>query len=180
MKRASLYLTLAASAALLASCAGLSLPGVSVGLSAPNLSGGASPMASSAGGMDFKKDEVLCLRSDDDPLTGSYYLGRVLTPASGATKDQAEVLFVESGKKEWSARVLPSRKTDKPDYTIGTTVFYPSGWADHEKLDQDQYRFATWRLGNVTNNDELFKGMVEVDGDKYYTKLLRIATVPLQ
>lgn len=179
MKRFTLILT-AVAAILAASCASSSLPGVALGLAAPALSGGAGAVASSAATMDFKKDEVLCLYGDDDPVNGQYHLARVLTPASPATKNQAEVVYVEDGKKAWSARVLSSRKAEKMDFEIGSTVLYPSGWSGYEKMDQDQYRFTTWNIGRVTNNDELFKGMVEVGGQKYGVKILRVATVAIE
>jgi hypothetical protein len=164
---------------IMAACSSVPIPGVSVGLTAPNLAAGVGPMASSAGEADFKKDEVLCLFEQDDPLTGRYYVGRVLTSASPATKNQAEVIYVEDGKKGWSAKVVPSHKADKPDFDVGKLVLYPSGWPNHEKISQDDYRFASWKPGHVTNNDELFKGLIEVDGDKYYAKYLRVPDAPL-
>jgi len=164
---------------MMAACSSVPIPGVSVALSAPNLASGTGPVASSIGEVDFKKEEVLCLYEQGDPLTGVYYVGRILTPASPATKNQAEVIYVEDGKKGWSSKIVPSHKADKQDFDIGKLVFYPSGWANHEKMSQDDYRFANWKAGHVTNNDELFKGLIEVDGDKYYAKYLRIPDAPL-
>jgi len=177
MKSFGAFLASALAAVLLISCAGLSVPGVSLNLPTPSLS---SAVGSAAGAMDFKNDEILSLYKDTDVMNGIYYVARVLTPASPATKNQAEVIFVEDGKKDWSARVLPSKKADKNDAKIGNLILYPRGWQGHDKMDSEQYRKSSWAIGHVTNNDELFKNYLEVDGEKFAVSLLRVPTVPVE
>ncbi|GAB1483332.1 hypothetical protein MASR2M78_21480 [Treponema sp.] len=177
MKSIRAFLASAFVAFMLVSCAGLSVPGVSMNLPGPSL---ASAVGSAAGPVDFKSNEVLALYRDTDPVTGVYYVARVLTPASPATKNQAEVIFVEDGQKAWSARVLPSRKADKSDSTIGNIMMYPRGWQGHDKMDSDNYRKTSWAIGHVTNNDELFKNWLEVDGEKFAVSLLRVPTMPVE
>ncbi len=173
MKRSVLFTGLFMIGVLLNSCGSMPVPGVSVNIPGPNLSGVAAT-ASSAEVMDFKKDEVLCLSPQDQSINGSFYLGRVITPASKETKNQAEVLFIEDGVKGWTSKVILTRKVEKSDLTIGTLVFYPEGWQMHEKMSQDQYRFATWKLGRITNHDELFKNLIEIAGESYYYSMIRI------
>ncbi|AEJ20575.1 hypothetical protein [Gracilinema caldarium] len=173
MKRSVLLTGLLIIIILLDSCGSMPVPGVSVNIPGPNLSGAAAT-ASSSEVMDFKKDEVLCLSPQDQSNNGRFYLARVITPASKETKNQAEVLFIEDGVKGWTSKVILTRKVEKADLTIGTLVFYPDGWQMHEKMSQDQYRFATWRLGRITNNDELFKNLIEIAGASYYYSVIRI------
>ena len=173
MKRGTLLIGSLLVIVFLGACGSMPIPGVSVNLPGPNVSGAAG-IASAAETMDFKKDEVLCLAPDQDPLNGTYYLGRVITPASKETKNQAEVIFVEDGTKNWSSKIVLSRKVGKSDLAIGTLVFYPAGWQNHDKMSQEDYRFAPWKLGRVTNNDELFKNMVEVAGESFNYALIRI------
>lgn len=180
MKRFVPFLVAAAAAFALASCGSIPVPGVSIGLDAPSLvSGSGSSSGISGGPADFKADEVLAAHNytGDDPTDASFYVGRVLTPASDKTKNQAEVLWVEDGSKGWTGFVIPSRKAEKADFQIGTMVFYLSGWEDHDKIDQESYRKSQWRLGRVTNNDELFKNRVEVDGGKFHPTFIRVPTV---
>lgn len=175
MKSFGALLVSASVAFLLVSCAGL--PGVSLNLPTPSIS---SAAGSAAGPVDFKSNEVLALYKDEDAMNGTYYVARVLTPASAATKNQAEVIYVEDGKKDWSARVLPSKKADKSNFVIGNILFFPSGWQNNDKMDSENYRKARWQLGHVTNTDELFKNWVEVDGEKYAVSFLRVPTVPVE
>ena len=122
---------------------------------------------------EFKADEVLCA-SGDSMIDAQYYLAKVLKAASADTKDQAQVVFVRDGSKEWVNFVVKSHKAAKKDMEVGGVVFLPGGWAEYKEIGAEDYRKATWYLGRITSTDELFKDIVEVKGEKFYIKLLRV------
>lgn len=149
--------------------------GVSSGVSS-EASGEASKTVAVA---DFKDGEVLAATQEDAPLLENYYkVSKVLKPASTGTKNQAQVLVVGNGEKIWSAFVLPSHKAAKEEITLGMSVFYHH-YAGSENVSPEDYRQQNWYIGTVTNTDEMFKGFVEVDGDRKNLKWLRIPNQPL-
>ncbi len=135
-----------------------------------------------AGAIDFSSGEVLA--SDGTELEAedmSYYVAKVMTPASTATKNQAEVLMVHNGTKAWSSFLIPSHKAQKAELVVGRLVFVIAGWADHDakQVTAETYRQSRWDLGRITSVDELFKNRVEIDGNSYDPGLVRIPDVPL-
>jgi predicted small secreted protein len=138
--------------------------------------------AQTAGAVDFKTNEVLCADGDErDALSMHYRVATVLTPASPATKNQAEVLFVANGKKAWTTFVVPSHKAAKAELTVGKLVYHISGWsdADAKNVSAEEYRQSYWQLERITSVDELFKNRIEVGGAKYDPGLIRIPDAKL-
>ncbi len=132
-----------------------------------------------AGEADFRSGEVLCAVSDqDNVLEASFAVAKVLTPASAATKNQAEVIFLD-GKKAWTKFVLPTHRATNAEIKVGAPILF-NQWASSEKLSADDYRQGRWYFGNVTSVDELFKGVVEVKGDKKYVRNCRFPDQPIQ
>ncbi|GAB4224673.1 MAG: hypothetical protein Kow009_16290 [Spirochaetales bacterium] len=125
------------------------------------------------GGVDFRDGEVLCA-AGSDPYSEDFYTARILTQPSAATKNQAEVVYVRDGKKEWVNFVFPSRKATKQDLVVGKVVFAPIWHREDKEISDEDYRKGLWRLGRVTSIDELFKDIVEVNGEKYYWQWLRV------
>ncbi len=111
-------------------------------------------------------------------MDADFLAAKVLTPASAATKNQAEVIFVD-GKKAWTMFVLPSHKASNAELKVGVAVLFNT-WAGTQNLSADDYRQGRWFFGNVTSVDELFKGIVEVKGDKKYIKNIRIPNQPVR
>ncbi len=131
--------------------------------------------------MDIKGDEVLCSEEGaGNMLEADYYVARIMTKASAETKNQAEVLRVHDGKKMWSEFVVPSHKAQKNELSVGQIVLFPHGWQGYKEMDADDYRFASWGMGRVTSLDELFKDLVEVNGDKYGWAIIRIPDTPVK
>jgi hypothetical protein len=128
---------------------------------------------------EFKADEVLC-GNGDSMMDTNFYLAKVLTPASAQTKNQAEVIYVRDGKKEWVVNVLPSHKARKDEMQVGAVVLYPGGWAEYDSMGAEEYRKARWELGRITSTDEMFKNVVEVKGAKFYLQLLRMPNQPIK
>jgi len=135
---------------------------------------------STVGGIDFKKDEVLCsYREGTNLLDNSYYVAKIMTAASAATKNQAEVIFVDSGKKACSEFVIPSHKADKNEMKLGAVVLRHE-WANSDNIDSEPYRKRRWRFGRISSIDELFKGKVEVAGNSVFVKWLRMPDKPVE
>ncbi len=177
------YMAVAA-AAVLAALAGCSSLPVDAGslMSVASAGSTVSAVAQKAESKDFKSGEVLCSDgTDNDPTDMHYYVAKVMTPATEATKGQAEVLFVSDGKKQWASFVVPSHKAGKAELTVGKQVFRLNGWSGHEEKDvsAEHYRQSSWKLGTVTSTDEMFKNFVEIDGDKYDWRLVRVPDLPL-
>jgi hypothetical protein len=130
-----------------------------------------------SGGVEFKSGEVLCANEDREMIESDYSVAKILTPASAATKNQAKVLFVD-GRTKWTNFVIPSRKATKADMVVGKFIFV--GRISHwESVNQDQYRKTEWELKRITSTDELFKNVVEADGDKVYIKWIRVPNTPI-
>lgn len=138
------------------------------------------PTGTVIGGGGFKKGEVLCATHETRGLLDNYYyVAKVITPASASTKNQAEVIFVHNGKKMWTKYVIPSHKASKEEIQLGNIVFRHT-WASSEDISAESYRKQDWRLGRVSSTDELFKGVVEVQGEKSRIKWLRIPDQPIE
>jgi hypothetical protein len=186
MKNLKYFLVLAAVALAFASCGSLPSPTVSGVLGA--VAGGASSGAASSGGavaaptaaVEFQSGEVLASADTGKMSESSYYVSKVLAPASPDTKNQAQVIMIEDGKKYWVNYVLNSRKATKADFTVGATVFVLRGWANHDEISSDTYRKDAWVLGNITSVEELFKNNVEVGGQQYAINYIRVPTDPIK
>jgi hypothetical protein len=57
---------------------------------------------------------------------------------------------------------------------VGKVLFAPVWHRDAKDISDEDYRKGLWKLGRVTSVDELFKDIVEVNGEKYYWKWLRV------
>lgn len=88
------------------------------------LTSGAGLQPSAITGVDFRDGEVLCAEGKD-PYREDFYTARILTQPSAATKNQAEVVYLKDGKKEWVNFVIPSRKATKQDLVVGKVLFAP-------------------------------------------------------
>ncbi len=169
----------AALAALFAGCSSLPVDPSAL----MNAGSAVSTAAQKAEGKEFKSGEVLCANgTENDAQDMSYGVAKVMTAASAATKNQAEVLFVSNGKKEWTTFVVPSHKAAKAELAVGKLVFRLRGWDNYEEKDvsAEQYRQSTWTLGTITSLDEMFKNFVEIDGEKYDWRLVRIPEISLE
>lgn len=181
-----IYLVLALGLVLIAaSCSSMAQGALSGALGAvvPGSGGvpsGGAATASAAAPVEFQSGEILASADSRSMFDSAFRLAKILTPASAATKNQAEALWVSDGKKQWVNYVIGSRKATKADFVVGAPVFYLRGWADHEKIPADDYRKAGWGLGNVTSVELLYKNQVEIDGDPYYIEYLRVPTDPVK
>jgi hypothetical protein len=134
-------------------------------------------LAATAFGQDFKQGEVLCA-AGESASGQTFRVAKVLKPASDQTKNQAQVLYVSDGSKDWADFVVPTHPARKGELVEGAVVLYPSGWAEYDTMTANDYRSSGWKIGHVTSLDEMFKNLVEVDGEKYLWKFLRIPDNP--
>jgi hypothetical protein len=138
------------------------------------------PPSTVIAGDGFKEGEVLCaIYENRDLLENTYYVAKVVTPASPQTRNQAEVIFVHNGKQMWTKFVIPSHKATKEEIKLGTIVL-SHVWASGEDISAESYRKQYWQFGRVSSTDELFKGVVEVKGKKSNVKWLRIPDQPIE
>jgi len=105
---------------------------------------------------------------------GTYWVVKVLTPASAATKDQAQVLRVEDGKEYWANFVTPTHKTAQAQLALGAEVFFLPRDSMDSSVNEQAYTQDPWQLGRVTSVDDLFKGEVQINGTDYYAKWTRM------
>jgi len=175
-----LIIAVAVSLVLLAGCASVPVSGLASGVLAAGR--GVQAAAQVAEAVDFRSGEVLASDGTEaDVEAMSYYVGKVVTPASPATKQQAEVLFVENGKKAWASFVVPSHKASKAELTVGKLVYVLNNYRDYDakNVSVDEYRKGRWILERITSTDEMFKNRVEAGGDKYHPDLIRIPDIKL-
>jgi hypothetical protein len=139
-----------------------------------------SPPSTVIAGDGFKEGEVLCaIHEGRDLLENTYYVAKVVNPASPQTRNQAEVIFVHNGKQMWTKYVIPSHKATKEEIKLGTIVLRHV-WASGEDISAESYRKQYWQFGRVSSTDDLFKGVVEVKGQKSNVKWLRIPDKPIE
>lgn len=128
------------------------------------------------GKLDFKDDEVLALWDGKPPDDGNFLLAKILTPASEATKGEAEFLFVDSGEVKWTSWYFNSRIPEASELELGMTVLYPyNGMAHFGDLDERGYRTSWWYTGRITDLDELYKDVVGINGDAFQLAGVRLA-----
>ncbi len=150
------------------------------------ISGAASGSSSSASAgtssasIDFQASDVLANFDPGAKMEVAYAVARIVTPASAATKNQAEAIFVSDGKKLWVNYVINSRKATKADMQVGSPIFYNTYVGARSETDIDSYRKGTWYIGYITSTDELFKGLVEIAGNNYFVDFLRVPTDPVK
>jgi hypothetical protein len=137
------------------------------------------PATEVQGDIDFRAGEVLCAVKDVELLENDFLLAKVVTPASSETKNQSEVIFLKDGEKKWVYAVVPSHKASNDEISLGTIVLY-SSYAREEKLYDEYYRKSHWYMGRVSSLDELFKGIIEVNGDKKNMKWIRIPEIEVE
>jgi hypothetical protein len=174
MKKSITCLMLVGFALSIASCAEVEKMGIG------RLPKKVPPPSTVIAGDGFKEGEVLCaIQEGRDLMNNTYYVAKVVTPASPQTRNQAEVIFVHNGKQMWTKYVIPSHKATKEEIKLGTIVLRHT-WASGEDISAESYRKQYWRLGRVSSTDELFKGVVEVQGSKSRIKWLRIPDQPIE
>ena len=173
-----------AAALLLASCGSMAqgaLSGAIGAIGAPSLGSGSSgSAAASVASFDFQSGEILASPDTRKMVESRYNVAKVLTPASAATKNQAEVVFVHNGTKSWVNYVLNSRKATKADLVVGATLFHLAGWAGYDEIGAESYRKDPWELGNITSIEELYKNRVEISGEHFNINYLRVPTDPIK
>ena len=129
--------------------------------------------ASAAAPIGFPSGDVLA--TDNASKTdGTYWVVKVLTPASAATKNQAQVLRVEDGKEYWANFVTPSHKTVQAQLALGAEVFFLTDDSMNSSVNEQSYTQDPWQLGRVTSVDDLYKGQVQINGTDYYIKWTRM------
>jgi hypothetical protein len=129
--------------------------------------------------IDFRGDEVLCAFTDGPTyLLNGYAAAALLTPPGVETRGQAEIMFA-NGFKMWTRFVLPSHKAQKEELHLGQDILYIYGASHLDVITEDIYRFGQWYPGRITGLDELFKGVVEVNGYKLFLKWLRVSDRPM-
>jgi hypothetical protein len=167
-----------AAALVLASCSSMAQGAVTGAIGALGSGGGGAAVTAgaSSASVDFQSGEVLCSTATTKMIGEGFWVARVLTPASPATKNQAEVVWVHNGVKEWVNFVVNSRKATKADMVVGANVFVCEDW---DKIDSDAYRKRGWDLRTITSTDSLYKGRVEVSGGSYVVDYIRIPTDPV-
>lgn len=158
------------------------LAGCSSFREAMTVSTGTMITSTAAQAMDFRESEVLCSWGEGSMMDVEYWVATILTTASAATKNQNEVLYVSDGKRAWAQYTVPSHKATKAELQVGSTVF-AIGFATEGKNEitrADYYRSGQWGLGRITNSDELFKNLVEIDGWKLHISRVRIPEIPIK
>ncbi len=137
-------------------------------------SGNAGAAASAAAPIGFPSGDVLASRNAS-PTDGTYWVVKVITPASAATKNQAQVIRVEDGKEYWANYVTPTHKTVQAQLALGAQVFFLPQDSTRSNMNETTYTQDPWQLGRVTSVDDLYKGEVQVNGTDYYIKWTRMA-----
>ena len=95
-------------------------------------------------------------------------LGKLITPATLETKNQAEFLLTQSGQKRWMKYWTKSRIASKEELKLGTAVICFDA-TDDEGIyrvpeNTQEARSGVWFMARITDTSEMFKGYVLVSG----------------
>lgn len=103
------------------------------------------------------------------PWTSDYagvLLGKVLTPATAASKNEAKIFALASSKEVWSPHVYRTRVAQPGDYTLGRTLIcFDDNLRDDTylpPLDKDSARTGSWWIGKVTDTSDAYKDIARV------------------
>ena len=95
--------------------------------------------------------------------------------ATTDTKNEGEFLFVNRGTSRWTPWFHESYIPQKEELDIGMKVFYcNNGKAHLGPMDRDSYRDSWWYIGRITETDDLFKGVITINGDPYQLEAIRL------
>ncbi len=147
-------------------------------------SGVESTTSSATGGtggpVDFREGELLAAYEGRDRDDANYLVAKVLNAATADTKGEGEFIFVENGETRWTNLFFETRKATEADLTLGRLVFYPyDGRATFSDITAESYRNSWWYIGRISGTDELYKKVVEINGDPYQIEAVRVSLEPL-
>jgi len=129
--------------------------------------------------LDFHPEEVLFGYGGESIFECYFYVGKVVTPASEKTNNQAQIVAVGDGRTYWSRFIFKTHKAEATELQLAAFVFYPLEFPTAEQIDAHQYRSTDWDLGQVSSLKQLAHGEIEVDGTPYEIGVLRLPDTPL-
>ncbi len=120
-----------------------------------------APMSSGA----LEESDYLADRGE-----GRYVLAKLTTPASPATKGEAEFASVESGNRFWTAHFSQFRVPADNEIQAGSEVFVfdaENGWKEESNANPRESRNSAagwpWHRVKVTDTSDAYKGVVSVE-----------------
>lgn len=140
-----------------------------------------STSESDSGILDFKDGEILVAYEGSTWEKSNYLVATTLTRASEETKNEGEFLFVNRGSSRWTSWFYESYIPSQDELQIGQKVFFSgNGMAQFGPMDRDSYRSSWWYIGRITELDELFKGVVSINGKAYKLEAVRLPAEPFE
>lgn len=129
--------------------------------------------------VDFKAGELLVAYEGSSRDDSNYLVAKVLTEPTEGTKNEGEFLFINRGTSRWTPWYFESYKPDPSELELGQKVFVcGNGRTSSSALTADNYRDAWWYIGRITELDELFKDVVQIDGKPYQLGAIRLPNEP--
>ncbi len=106
-------------------------------------------------------------------------LGKLVTPPSPETKDQAQFMNAYSGVKEWAKWWALTRIASSAELKLGQEVIFFDTYGDDSTLrapeSTQDARSGNWGISRITDMSEMFKGYVMIGGGyKVSVKNLRV------
>jgi len=95
-------------------------------------------------------------------------LGRMISPASAETKNQAQFFIINGGQTKWANYWVKTRIATTSDLALGKEVVIFEGDTDNDiyqapKTNQ-QARTYSWYMARIVDTSETFRGYVMVSG----------------
>jgi len=168
-------LVLLAASALLAACEGMEVREVHRG-PAPTAGGAAVPAAVGEDRHFIGADEVFALQYEGQETLPCHEVGiaRMVEAPSDATKGQAKLFSIRAGKEIWSGHWWRTRCAEAGDLKLGTPVVFFKGPLSENRAhtapsSKDLARPGgdAWFKSTVSDDSDLFKGVVKVAGYDY-------------
>lgn len=159
--------------------------GAAKGLATDSVSNSSTTSSSTtetdSGLLDIKDGEILVAYEGSTWEKSNYLVATTLTEASDVTKNEGEFLFVFRGSSRWTPWFYETYIPPQEELEIGQKVFCSgAGLAHFGPMDRESYRSSWWNIGRITELDELYKGVVKIDGDAYKLEAIRLPVEPFE
>lgn len=138
----------------------------------------------------FAEEDDHYIQSDDYFISKEPYktqpwiyvqLAKMKTPASAASKNEAEFMQVGDGSDVWTKNYWRTRIATKADLKLGAVVIVLDATGDGEVYrapeNKEEARTSSWFMAKITDLSDMYKGYLTVSGGyKVDPKAIRVVT----
>jgi len=109
------------------------------------------------------------------------FIAKLVTPASAATKQEAEFFIINAqkkGEKVWTKHYCLTRPATSADLKLGAIAYALDGNREHEIYqgpgNREDNLHHSWFVGTLNDDSNLYKGYIALSGYKVRPGALRV------